>query len=228
MTKRKPPPQKECIEIVLADDHAIVREGLKSLLNAQADMRVVGEAPNGQAALEIIRELAPHIVITDVSMPGLSGSELVAQLRENFPHLKMLALTVHEERIYLTELLRAGVAGYVLKRAAASDLVNAVRIVAGGGTYIDPALAGTVVTGFLDSSSTDLAGGEGLSDREREVVVRIARGFSNKEIAAELELSVKTVETYKARVAEKLGLHSRVDIVRYAARQGWLRDDQMR
>jgi DNA-binding NarL/FixJ family response regulator len=228
VTKRKPPSEKECIEIVLADDHAIVREGLKSLLNAQTDMRVVGEAPNGQAALEIIRELSPDIVITDVSMPGLSGSELVAQLREAFPHLKMLALTVHEERIYLTQLLRAGVAGYVLKRAAASDLVNAVRIVAGGGTYIDPALAGTVVTGFLDSSSTDLDGGEGLSDREREVVVRIARGFSNKEIAAELELSVKTVETYKARVAKKLGLHSRVDIVRYAARQGWLRDDQMR
>ena len=123
MTKRKPPSEKECIEIVLADDHAIVREGLKSLLNAQTDMRVVGEAPNGQAALEIIRELSPDIVITDVSMPGLSGSELVAQLREAFPHLKMLALTVHEERIYLTQLLRAGVAGYVLKRAAASDLV---------------------------------------------------------------------------------------------------------
>jgi DNA-binding NarL/FixJ family response regulator len=115
----------------------------------------------------------------------------------------------------------------VLKRAAASDLVNAVRIVAAGGTYIDPALAGTVVNGFLDSTSTALDGGQGLSDREREVVVRIARGFSNKEIAAQLELSVKTVETYKARVAEKLGLHSRVDIVRYAARQGWLRDDQL-
>jgi DNA-binding NarL/FixJ family response regulator len=227
MTKREPQSEKGCIEIVLADDHAVVREGLKSLLNAQSDMRVVGEAADGATALTVARELAPDVVITDLSMPGLTGAELAEQLHGSFPQLKLLALTVHEERVYLTQLLRAGVSGYVLKRAAASDLVNAVRIVAAGGTYIDPALAGTVVNGFLDSTSTALDGGQGLSDREREVVVRIARGFSNKEIAAQLELSVKTVETYKARVAEKLGLHSRVDIVRYAARQGWLRDDQL-
>ena len=131
---------------------------------------------------------------------------------------------MHEERIYLTQLLRAGASGYVLKRAAPQELVNAVRAVAAGGTYIDTSFEGAVVTGYLHSESAEPATDEKLSEREREVVMRIARGFSNKEIAAELNLSVKTVETYKSRVAEKLGLHSRVDIVRYAARRGWLED----
>ena len=139
--------------------------------------------------------------------------------------MKILALTVHEERLYLTQLLRAGASGYVLKRAAAAELVRAVRIVAAGGTYIDPSIAGAVVAGYLNAEkTTEQQEGERLSDREREVLIRVARGFSNKEIAASLSLSVKTVETYRARVAEKIGLRTRVEIVRYASRQGWLRD----
>ncbi|HUQ19689.1 MAG TPA: response regulator transcription factor [Gemmatimonadaceae bacterium] len=215
------------IRIVLADDHAVVREGLKSLLNAQADMCVVGEAGDGATALEVTRELCPDVVVTDLSMPGSTGSELTERIRQQHDSVKVLVLTVHEERLYLTRLFRAGASGYVLKRAAASDLVNAVRIVASGGTYIDPALAGELVTGFLDSESSSVDADDSLSEREREVLVRIARGFSNKEIAAELELSTKTVETYKARVAEKLGLHSRVEIIRYATRKGLLHDDQL-
>jgi DNA-binding NarL/FixJ family response regulator len=130
---------------------------------------------------------------------------------------------VHEERLDLTQLLRAGASGYVLKRAAAAELVRAVRTVAAGGTYIDPSIAGAMVEGYLDAqAAAEQPPHDALSDREREVLVRIAQGFSNKEIAAALELSVKTVETYKGRVADKLGLRSRVDIVRYAARQGWL------
>ncbi len=215
------------IRIALVDDHEVVREGLKSLINGQHDMTVVGETGDGETALKMARDLSPDVVVTDLSMPGLTGSELAARIRRECKAVKVLALTVHEERLYLTQILRAGASGYVLKRAAASELVNAVRTVAAGGTYIDPSLASTVVTGYLDSESIDPGGPDVLSEREREVLLRIARGFTNKEIAAELEISTKTVETYKARVAEKLGLHSRVEIVRYAARKGLLRDDQM-
>jgi DNA-binding NarL/FixJ family response regulator len=161
----------------------------------------------------------------DLSMPLLNGAEATARVQRECPAVKVLALTVHEESLYIAQLLRAGASGYVLKRAAAAELVRAVRTVAAGGTYIDPSIAGTLIEGYLDAES---AGREEprdtLSDREREVLVRIARGFSNKEIAAQLGLSVKTVETYKGRVAEKLGLRSRVEIVRFAAQQGWLGD----
>ena len=213
------------LRIVLADDHPIVREGLKQLVNAQPDMRVVGEAADGEAACRAASALNPDVLIIDLSMPVLGGAEATERIRRECPAVKVLALTVHEERLYLTQLLRAGASGYVLKRAAAAELVRAVRTVAAGGTYIDPSLAGAVVEGYLDSQHlASQPPHDTLSDREREVLVRVARGFSNKEIAAELALSVKTVETYKGRVAEKLGLRTRVAIVRYAAQHGWLTD----
>jgi DNA-binding NarL/FixJ family response regulator len=215
----------EIVRIVLADDHPIVREGLKLLINAQPDMRVIGEAANGQDAWLAAKELAPDVLVMDLSMPVLNGADATAQVKKECPNVRILALTVHEERFYLTQLLRAGASGYVLKRAAAAELVRAVRIVASGGTYIDPTLAGSIVEGYLDSQvSTPHPAHDTLSDREREVIIRIAHGFSNKEIGVALGLSVKTVETYKARVAEKIGLKSRVDIVRYAARRGWLNE----
>lgn len=215
----------DVLRIVLADDHPIVRDGLRRLVNQQADMRVVGEADTGEAACQTARLLLPDVLVTDLSMPGLSGHDVAARVRRDSPTVKVLVLTVHEERTYLTQLLRAGASGYVLKRAAPAELVRAIRTVAEGGTYIDPALAGTVVEGYLDAEKAALREAEDLlSDREREVLVSIARGFSNKEIAGNLGLSVKTIETYKARVADKLGLHSRVEIVRYAARRGWLTD----
>lgn len=211
------------LRIVLADDHAVVREGLKHLVNAQPDMEVVGEAADGEAAWRAARELAPDVLVMDLSMPVLSGAEATERVRRDCPGVKILALTVHEESVYLELQLRAGASGYVLKRAAAVDLVRAVRTVAAGGTYIDPSIAGTLVEGYLGAREIAAdAPHDALSEREREVLVRIARGYSNKEIAAQLALSVKTVETYKARMAEKLGLRTRVDIVRYAARQGWL------
>ena len=233
----------QVVRVVLADDHAVVREGLRHLVEAQPDMRVVGEAADGEAAWRAACALAPDVLVMDLSMPVLGGVEATERVRRDCPAVRVLALTVHEERDYLTRLLRAGAAGYVLKRAAAGELVRAVRAVAAGGTYIDPALAGAVVEGYLGSQGAQdsragrggRGGAEGvpgnapggapratLSEREREVLLRVARGFSNKEVAAALGLSVKTVETYKARVAEKLELRSRVDIVRYAARQGWL------
>ena len=216
-------PGNYVLRVVLADDHAVVREGLRALVNAQADMEVVGDAADGEAACRAARELNPDVLVMDLSMPLLGGAEATAIVRRECPHVRVLALTVHEERLYLTRLLRAGASGFVLKRSAAADLVRAVRTVATGGTYIDPAVAGAVVEGYLDhQSEVEDAGRDPLSDRERDVLLRVSTGFSNKEIAAALGLSVKTVETYKARAAEKLGLKTRVDIVRYGARQGWL------
>lgn len=218
-------PPDAVLRIVLADDHPIVREGLKQLVNAQPDMRVVGEAADGEAACRAAGALSPDVLVIDLSMPALGGAEATERIRRECPTVKVLALTVHEERHYLTQLLRAGASGYVLKRAAAAELVRAVRTVAAGGTYIDPSMAGAVVEGYLDSQHlAERPPHDALSDREREVLVRVARGFSNKEIAAELALSVKTVETYKRRVADKLDLRTRVAIVRYAAEQGWLTD----
>lgn len=217
------------LRVVLADDHAVVREGLKALINGQMDMIVVGEAADGEEACQAALALAPHVLVIDLSMPTLSGAEAAARIRRESPGVRVLALTVHEERVYLTQLLRAGASGYVLKRAAAAELVRAIRAVAAGGTYIDPSMAGSLVEGYLDGqdAATQPTGGS-LSERERDVLMRIARGFSNKEIAGELGLSVKTVETYKGRMAEKLGLRSRAEIVRYAAQQGWLGDSSDR
>ena len=211
------------LRVVLADDHAVVREGLKALINGQPDMSVVGEAADGEAACLTTQALSPDVLVIDLSMPRLGGAEATARVRRECPDVKVLALTVHEERVYLTQLLRAGASGYVLKRAAAGELVRAIRAVASGAIYIDPAMAGSLVEGYLDGQELAAQPARGpLSDRERDVLTRIAQGFSNKEIAAALGLSVKTVETYKGRMVEKLGLRSRVDIVRYAAQQGWL------
>jgi DNA-binding NarL/FixJ family response regulator len=214
------------LRIVLADDHAVIREGLKLLVNAQPDMEVVGEAVNGEMALRAACDLAPDVIVMDLSMPVLGGADATARVRRECPAVKVLALTVHEDRSYLAQLLKAGATGYILKRAAPDVLVHAVRGVAGGGIYIDPAMAPALVQGYLRSRRRLRATAhEVLSERERDVLVRIARGYSNKEIARDLRLSVKTVETYKARFTEKLGVRSRVEIARYAAEHRLLDDE---
>ncbi|HEX5273168.1 MAG TPA: response regulator transcription factor [Gemmataceae bacterium] len=213
------------LRIVLADDHAVVREGLKALVNARPEMGVVGEAGDGAAACRLAEELQPDVVVMDVSMPGMSGAEATEWLKRLHPAVKVLALTVHEDKSYLRLLLEAGARGYVLKRAAAEELIHAIRTVAAGGVYLDPTLAGKVVGGFVRRSAGSAPPeGSDLTDREAEVVRLIASGHGNKEIAAQLGLSVKTVETYKARSLEKLGLKSRADLVRYALQRGWLQN----
>jgi DNA-binding NarL/FixJ family response regulator len=208
------------LRVFLADDHAVVREGIKALLVAQPDIEVVGEAADGRTALEHATLLCADVVVTDVSMPGLGGAEVVERLRRACPSTNVVALTVHEDKGYLRRLLEAGAKGYLLKRSAADELVRAVRIVASGETYLDPALVSKIVGVF--SGKTVAQAGE-LSEREEEVARLIASGYTNKEIAARIDVSIKTVETYKARAFEKLGFDSRVELVRYALAQGWLK-----
>ena len=216
-------PRVRTLRILLADDHTVVREGLVALLNAQPDFEVVGEAADGQTACDMARELRPDVVVMDISMPGLNGARATEVLTRDCPDTKVLALTVHEDKGYLRLFVQAGAAGYVLKRAASHDLIHAIRTVAAGGVYLDPALAGGVLERFVRKPAPKGSLKEqDLSEREAEVVRLIAKGFSNKEIAAQLDISTKTVETYKSRSMEKLDLSSRSDIVSYALRRGWM------
>lgn len=213
------------LRIFLADDHAVVREGLKALINRQPGMEVVGEAADGRTACVRAAELRPDVVVMDVSMPDMTGVQATRELQSVAPAIKILALTVHEDRAYVRELLAAGAAGYVLKRAAAEDLVRAIQVVARGEVYLDPIVAASLVEQFARKPRSGAAPSvDDLSDREAEVLQLIAHGHSNKDIAIRLGLSVKTVETYKARSMEKLGLTGRADIVRLALEKGWLQD----
>ena len=210
------------LRVFLADDHAVVREGLKALINAQPGMEVVGEAADGRTACTRAMETRPDVVVMDVSMPHLNGVQATRELHGLCPDVKVLALTVHEERSYLRDLIEAGASGYVLKRSAAEDLVHAVQVVARGDMYLDPSVTAVVLGNFARTRPKDDHVTAALSDRETEVLQLIAHGYSNKDIAARLEISVKTVETYKTRSMEKLGLTGRADIVRFALHKGWL------
>ena len=212
----------KAIRVLLADDHAVVRAGLRALIDAQPDLEVVAEAGDGPAAVRLAGQTKPDVAVLDFAMPQLNGAEVAERLRTVSPPTKVLALTVHEDPAYLRQVLRAGARGYVLKRSAAEELIHAIRAVAQGGVAIDPALAGQVVQGYVGGEEAGAA--DELSEREEAVLRRIAAGLSNKEIARRLGVSAKTVETYKARAVEKLGLRGRVDIVRYALKHGWLRD----
>jgi DNA-binding NarL/FixJ family response regulator len=210
------------LRIFVVDDHAVVREGLKRLVEHQASLEFVGEAADGREATELIVDARPDIAVVDVSMPGLDGAQTTRLLKRLCPHVKVIALSVHEDRTYLRELFEAGASGYVVKRAAADELLHAIRTVAGNGVYVDPRLAGALVSSFVHGRANIATAPQKLTEREAKVLRRVAEGYSTKEIAAELSLSIKTVETYKSRAMEKLGLRHRVDIVRYAAKCGWL------
>ncbi|MBA3242831.1 MAG: response regulator transcription factor [Acidobacteria bacterium] len=211
------------LRIVLADDHVMMREGLKSLVNAQPDMEVIGEADNGRAALLKARELQPDVVVMDISMPELNGIHATELLKGCCRKAKVLVLTAYDDSGYLRQLLEAGASGYLLKRAAAEELVKAIRVVAAGGVYLDPTMAGKVVSGYIGRKKLrgGLSSGE-LSEREEEVMRLVAWGYTNKEVAGYLNLSVKTIETHKTNLMEKLDLKGRSDIVRYALRRGWM------
>ena len=214
------------LRILLADDHATVREGVKMIINAQADMEVVAEAADGRGAVAEAQTVRPDVVVMDVSMPRVNGLKATETLTASCPEIRVLALTRHQDDGYLQQLLRAGAAGYVLKQSRPAELLQAIRAIGAGGSYLDPAVAGRVIGdyGRRRQPVTTVAGAGTLSSREEEVLRLIAWGYSNKEIAARLDLSVKTVETHKANAMHKLQMRSRIDIVRFALLQGWLED----
>ncbi len=213
------------LRILLADDHQMVREGLRLLIDAHPNMRVAGQAASGKEVVAMARELEPDVVVMDLSMPELNGLRATQLLKAQNPAAKVVVLTAHEDESYLNELCKAGASGYVLKRSAGDELIQAISTVANGGLYFEQSLASRALAGRLapkaaNSSETRTD----LSERERSVLTLLAWGYSNKEIAAELAISVKTVETYKVRVGEKLGLRSRTEMVQFALRKGWLSD----
>lgn len=217
------PDAKVPLRILLADDHVTVRHGLKLLIEAQPDMKVIAEASDGAAAVQQTLDLQPDVVVLDISMPGMNGLVATRTLKQKQPKIAIITLTRHGDDAYLQELLRAGVAGYVLKQSAPSELLQAIRVAAAGGQYLDSSLTARVTAGFLGREARKIAKTGGtVSDRESEVLRLIASGYSNKEIAARLSLSVKTVEAHKANAMRKLGLSGRIDIVKYAILQGWM------
>lgn len=205
------------IRILLADDHALVRQGLRFILEAQDDMEIVGQAGNGNEAVELAEKLKPDVVIMDVAMPGLNGVEATRRLAASLPRTRVLALSMHKDSVYVREILRAGARGYLLKDSGDADLVAAVRAIAKGEGYISPAVSEAVLSDYRKHVTDPL---DLLTGREREVLQLIAEGKTNKEIATDLNLSVYTVEAHRGRIMEKLNLHSTGELVRFALRNG--------
>ena len=217
------PDRIDLIRVVLADDHVTVRQGLKLLIDSQPDMKVVSEAGDGSEAVKRATTLHPDVVVLDISMPGMNGLAAARALRKHRPEAAIVTLTRHSDEAYLQELLRAGVSGYVLKRSAPAELLHAIRAAGAGGQYLDSTLTARVTAGFVGKERSRASKSiTSLTDREADVLRLIASGYSNKEIAARLELSVKTIEAHKANAMRKLDLTGRIDIVKYAVLQGWL------
>jgi DNA-binding NarL/FixJ family response regulator len=205
------------IRILLADDHQVVRQGFKMILSAQPDMEVVGEAANGREAVELAEQGKPDIVVMDVAMPELNGIEATRRLLGALPHARVIALSMHKDSVYVREVLRAGARGYLLKDSGAEDLVRAIRAVAGGESWLSPAVSNAVLDDYRRHVTDPI---DLLTSREREVLQMLAEGKTNKEIATILNLSVYTVDAHRGRIMEKLNLHSINELVRFAVRQG--------
>jgi two-component system response regulator NreC len=214
------PPRR--IRILLADDHAVLRAGLRVLLSAQADLEVVGEAAEGAEALRLTHSLKPDVVVMDIGMPGVSGIDVTARIRRELTSTKVLILSMHDDQGYLRQALRAGASGYVLKKAADTELLAAIRAAARGEVFLDPNLAKGLVEDVIQPK-VHASEPPALSEREREVLRFLAHGHTNQQVADRLCISVKSVETYKARLMEKLGLKGRAELVRYALDRGLLK-----
>jgi DNA-binding NarL/FixJ family response regulator len=209
------------IRIVLADDHPLVLAGIRMVLESTPGLNVVGEAMNGAEALALVDATNPDIAVVDVSLPGINGIALAERVREKYPTVGVLMLTAHEDRSYIDLALNAGARGYVLKKSPTECLVQGIRGVHVGGLYIDPALAAKMFGGTGEREASPVRDGQGLTDREIEVVKLVAAGLTNRVIAGRLHLSEKSVETYRARASKKIGANTRADIVRYASARGW-------
>jgi two-component system response regulator NreC len=210
------------IKVVLADDHTIVRKGLRSLLDAEVDMDVIGEAGDGKEAIELVGQLKPHIVVMDIGMPVLNGLEATRRIIKKHPDTKVLILTMHTNEEYVFEILQAGASGYIIKKAAPTELVAAIRAVKQGESFLSPSISKKVIEEYLQRAGEEKREDafDLLTDREREVLQLIAEGLSTREIAEKLFISTKTVETHRMHVMEKLDLHGTADLTRYAIRKG--------
>jgi DNA-binding NarL/FixJ family response regulator len=207
--------------ILLVEDHAIVREGLRSLLEKQPDMEVVGEAEDGRKALELVKELSPEIVIMDITMPNLNGVEATCYITREFAEIRVIALSIHSNRRYVTDMLKAGASGYVLKECLFDELVQAIQAVAAGGSYLSPRVTGDVIDGLIKRMATYAESQlSNLSRREREVLQLVAEGRSTKEIALVLHVSTKTIEANRRQIMEKLDIHTVAELTKYAVREG--------
>jgi DNA-binding NarL/FixJ family response regulator len=211
------------LRVLLAEDHNVMREGLRMVIERDSGLEVVGEADNGVQAIQLTRDLKPAVVVMDISMPELNGLKATEMLTALAPDTRVLILTRHSDSSYVQQLLRSGASGYILKQSASDQLVHAIKRVAGGQAYLDPAITDQVVGGISADRHTAHPGRK-LSNREEAVLRSVALGFLTKEIATELNISIKTVETHKANAMGKLGMKNRIDIVRYAMLQGWLQD----
>ena len=214
------------IRVLIADDHAIVREGVRALLKLSDDIEVVGEAANGLEAIEAARALSPDVILMDIAMPGLGGLEATLEIRKENPAAKILVLTQYEDREYIRRFLKAGVSGYVLKKSAGSDLTATIRAVNRGGLVLDPEVAREAMreqsSGAASGSSDPY---ETLTDREKQVLKLVAEGRSNKEVAELLDISVKTAMSHREHIMQKLDLHSRTELIRFALQKGVIRVD---
>ena len=215
------------IRVLLVDDHQIVRDGLRSLLGKQMDIEVVGEAENGRDAIALARELSPQVVVMDIGMRELNGIDATRALLSEYPDVKVVALSMHSDRRFIAEMLSAGASGYLLKDSAFDELAAAIRAVTGGRTYLSPGVTGTViddyvrrVSGATQTESVPSAPGKTLSPREREVLQLIADGLSTKEAASKLHLSVKTIETHRRQIMDKLGIYNIAGLIKFAVREG--------
>jgi DNA-binding NarL/FixJ family response regulator len=208
------------IRVLVADDHALLRDGLTALLRSAADIEVVGEAASGEEAIAACERVRPDLVLMDVAMPGLGGLEATLAIRRQHPAVRVLVLTQHENPEYVRRFIKAGAAGYVLKRSAGADLARAIRAVMEGGLVLDPAIARTVVDEAGSASPSGDAAYESLTSREKQVLKLVAEGRSNKEVADVLEISVKTAMTHREHLMQKLGVHNRTDLIRFAIRAG--------
>ncbi len=216
------------IRVLLADDHAVLRAGLKALLATQPDLEPVGETGEGGEAARLAETLRPDVLLLDVTMPGNEHFAALHAVRGRAPEVRVLLLTMHEDEALLREALHLGASGYVLKKAAEAELLTAIRAVARGEAFVDPAMTRVMIEEYLGAEGnkgTEVAQSDGLTAREIEVLKLIAEGYTNKEIVEKLVISVKTVETHKAHIAEKLGMKSRVEWLRYAREQRWLTHD---
>jgi DNA-binding NarL/FixJ family response regulator len=214
------------IRVLIADDHAIVREGVRALLNLSDDIDVAGEAANGQEAIEAARALSPDVILMDIAMPGLGGLEATLEIRKENPDAKILVLTQYEDREYIRRFLKAGVSGYVLKKSAGADLTAAIRAVNRGGLVLDPEVAREAMreqAAAASSGAADLY--DTLTDREKQVLKLVAEGRSNKEVADLLDISVKTAMSHREHIMQKLDLHSRTELIKFALQKGVIRVD---